>query len=470
MGKKTVLSLLSAGILAFSLSVSSVHAETKTNQFELTKKALNQQGQLLQKRSPYKLHTLEAYSKQIHAFKKLQSYKLPRISRTLNSYNSNDNSLFEQEPNDDFPSANKLPYDNLMVGQLLPLYDVDLYKVKVEKGTLLVAGLTNSYAIDLVFGALEKDFKDHGYLEYLGNDYDPSTGVLIHVYDVKKAGTYYIVALDGDDEYDIDDNSVEDLYGLMATYVDTVAPSRPIVNNVTNKSKTVTGKAEANSAVTVKSGKKVLGSSKASSKGEFSVKISAQKAGTKLTVSAKDKAGNVSAGASVTVKDAIPPAKPTVNKITNKSKVVTGKAEANVTVTVKNGSKVLGSAKASSKGSFSVKIKAQKAGSKLTISAKDKAGNVSAGASVTVKDVIPPAKPTVNRVTNKSKVVTGKAEANSTAMVKKGSKVLGSAKASSKGTFSVKIKAQKAGTKLTITAKDKAGNVSAKVVKKVVKY
>ncbi|PTY89849.1 hypothetical protein [Heyndrickxia sporothermodurans] len=252
MGKKTVLSLLSAGVLAFSLSVSSVHAETKTNQFELTKKALNQQGQLLQKRSPYKLHTLEAYSKQSHAFKKLQSYKLPRISRTLNSYNSNENSLFEQEPNDDFPSANKLPYDNLMIGQLLPLYDVDLYKVKVEKGTLLVAGLTNSYAIDLVFGAFEKDFKDHGFLEYLGYDYDPSTGVLVHVYDVKKAGTYYIGALDGDDEYDIDDNSVEDLYGLMATYVDTVAPSRPIVNNVTNKSKTVTGKAEANSIVTVK--------------------------------------------------------------------------------------------------------------------------------------------------------------------------------------------------------------------------
>ncbi|MBL5778664.1 hypothetical protein HV438_10455 [Bacillus sporothermodurans] len=155
---------------------------------------------------------------------------------------------------------------------------------------------------------------------------------------------------------------------------------------------------------------------------------------------------------------------------TNKSKVVTGKAEANSTVTVKKGSKVLGSAKASSKGSFSVKIKAQKAGSKLTISAKDKAGNVSSGASVTVKDVIPPAKPTVNRVTNKSKVVTGKAEANSTVTVKNRNKVLGSAKASSKGTFSVKIKAQKAGTKLTITAKDKAGNVSVKVEKKVVKY
>ncbi|WP_255255675.1 Ig-like domain-containing protein, partial [Priestia megaterium] len=60
--------------------------------------------------------------------------------------------------------------------------------------------------------------------------------------------------------------------------------------------------------------------------------------------------------------------------------------------------------------------------------------------------------------------------ASSTVTVKAGSKSLGSAKASSKGTYSVKIPAQKAGTTLTVTAKDVAGNVSSGATTKVVKH
>lgn len=131
---------------------------------------------------------------------------------------------------------------------------------------------------------------------------------------------------------------------------------------------------------------------------------------------------------------------------------------------------MLGSAKATSKGTFSVKIAVQKAGTKLTITAKDSAGNVSSSASVTVVDVVAPSKPTVKKVDDNDKVVTGKAEANSTVTVKVGSKTIGSAKATSKGSYSVKIKAQKKGTTLSITAKDKAGNTSSKATTKVVKH
>ncbi|WP_446728185.1 Ig-like domain-containing protein [Peribacillus sp. TH14] len=76
---------------------------------------------------------------------------------------------------------------------------------------------------------------------------------------------------------------------------------------------------------------------------------------------------------------------PSVNTVTTKTTKVTGKAEANSTVNVKASKKVIGSAKATSKGTFSVKIPKQKAGKNLYIYAKDKAKNVSESRRVTVK-------------------------------------------------------------------------------------
>ncbi|MGE7609651.1 DNA methyltransferase [Peribacillus frigoritolerans] len=55
---------------------------------------------------------------------------------------------------------------------------------------------------------------------------------------------------------------------------------------------------------------------------------------------------------------------------------------------------MLGSAKATSKGTLSIKIPVQKAGTKLTVTVKDSAGNVSSSVSVTVVDVVAPSKPT----------------------------------------------------------------------------
>ena len=166
----------------------------------------------------------------------------------------------------------------------------------------------------------------------------------------------------------------------------------------------------------------------------------------------------------------VAPSKPVVNKIDNNDKVVTGKAESGSTVTVKSGKTVLGTAKATSKGAFSAKIAVQKAGTKLVITAKDSAGNVSTSVTVTVSDVVAPSKPTVNKVDDNDTKVTGKAEANSTVNVKVGSKSLGAATADSKGNYSVKIKVQKKGTTITVTAKDKAGNSSQAATFKVVKH
>lgn len=69
------------------------------------------------------------------------------------------------------------------------------------------------------------------------------------------------------------------------------------------------------------------------------------------------------------------PDAPKVDKVTTKSKSVTGTTEKDAIVQVYNGKTLLGEAKANSKGKFTVKIAAQNAGTSLTVVAKDKAGN-----------------------------------------------------------------------------------------------
>ena len=263
--------------------------------------------------------------------------------------------------------------------------------------------------------------------------------------------------------YAVDDSGNES-EATVVTVKDVTPPEKPIVDEVTEKSSSVTGKAEADSTIEVKANGKVIGSGKAKADGTFSVTIPVQKAGTTLSVTATDKAGNVSESTVVTVKDVTPPEKPTVNEVTDKSTTVTGRAEADSTIEVKANGKVIGSGIAKADGTFSVTIPVQKAGTTLSVTATDKAGNVSESTVVTVKDVTPPEKPTVDEVTDKSTTVTGKAEAGSTIEVKANGKVIGSGTAKADGTFSVTIPVQKVGTKLTITAKDKAGNISEETI------
>ncbi|MGG4491280.1 Ig-like domain-containing protein [Metabacillus idriensis] len=252
---------------------------------------------------------------------------------------------------------------------------------------------------------------------------------------------------------------------------DKTAPDKPAVDPVADNQTIVTGKAEANSAVTVKNGTIILGETKTNNAGEFSADIKTkQKAGTTLSIYAKDAAGNLSAAVSVQVADKTAPAKPTVDPVADNQTVVTGKAEANSTVTVKNGTITLSETKTNNAGVFSADIKTkQKAGTTLSIYAKDAAGNLSAAASVQVADKTAPAKPTVDPVADNQTIVTGKAEANSTITVKNGTTALGEAKTNSAGVFSADIKTkQKAGATLSIYAKDAAGNQSAIVSIQVV--
>lgn len=172
-----------------------------------------------------------------------------------------------------------------------------------------------------------------------------------------------------------------------ALTLDLIAPSAPKVNAVTDKSTAVTGTAEAAAKIIIKNGTTQLGTGTAASDGKFSIAIPVQKAGTTLSVTATDQAGNVSPATKVVVIDGTAPAAPTVNAVNINTTKVTGKAEAGSTVQVYTANQLIGQATASSAGAYTVPVSRLIGNTKITVYATDKAGNRSAGTTITVKPV-----------------------------------------------------------------------------------
>ncbi len=249
---------------------------------------------------------------------------------------------------------------------------------------------------------------------------------------------------------------------------DTKAPNLPTIQKLGDNDSLMKGTSEPFAYINAKVKGKLIGKGNADKNGKFAIKIKKQKANTIVSVTAADGAKNTSKPATVKVVDNTPPPMPTITgTISNKSDKITGKAEANSTVTAKAGKKKLGSAVADKKGKYTIKIKKQKENTKISVTATDKTKNISKAKTITVVDKIAPAKPKVNTITTKTTKVTGTSEKNATIIIKRNNKVLAEGKTNKKGAFSIKIKKQKEKTSLTITAKDTSGNVS-KPVKKVV--
>jgi hypothetical protein len=275
---------------------------------------------------------------------------------------------------------------------------------------------------------------------------------------VQKAGTVLVIIAT--------DAAGNESEGTTIKVIDKTAPLIFTVNLVSDKSIEVTGKTEAGATVSVSIGTKVYVGN-ADTNGNFKVIIPLQKAGTKLMETAKDAAGNVSIAKNITVLDKTAPLAPTVTTVSNLTIVVIGKAEAGAIVTVSIGTKKY-SSKADPIGYYKVLIPVQKAGTKIIVTAKDAAGNVSVAKNVIVIDKIAPLAPKIKTtVKSTTKEVTGMAEAYSTITIKVDSKVIGTAKTDSKGNFKVIIKAQKKNAVLSVTATDKAKNVSKAATVKV---
>ncbi|ALC89232.1 hypothetical protein AM500_05120 [Bacillus sp. FJAT-18017] len=160
-------------------------------------------------------------------------------------------------------------------------------------------------------------------------------------------------------------------------------------------------------------------------------------------------------------RDTTPPAAPVVSTITDKSSVITGTAEANSTIIVRQGSTIIKTGKAGKDGKFSIGIPAKTGGTTLYVTAKDAEGNESLPAKIIVKDTTAPKAPSVNEVKDKDIKVTGKTEAYAKVTVKSGSTVIAQGTADKNGNYSLALKkSQKAGTVLTVSSQDKAGNTS----------
>jgi uncharacterized protein YjdB len=268
--------------------------------------------------------------------------------------------------------------------------------------------------------------------------------------DLQKAGTELVII-----STDKDGN----ISGETTVVVkDATAPGKPIVNQVSDKDKFVAGQAEAGSTIEVKVNGSVIGTGTAGQDGKFKVTIPVQKAGTVLEITATDANGIKSEGTKIEVIDKTAPTVLTVNPVSDKTREVTGKTEAGATVSILIGTKVY-TAKTAANGNFKVSIPVQKAGTKLTISTKDAKGNAGISKTITVLDRKSPVAPTVSAVSNLTKVVTGKAEARAIVTVTIGIKKY-IAKVDAKGNYKVTIPVQKAGTKVVVTVKDTAGNVS----------
>ncbi|QIZ10547.1 bifunctional 2',3'-cyclic-nucleotide 2'-phosphodiesterase/3'-nucleotidase [Priestia megaterium] len=167
--------------------------------------------------------------------------------------------------------------------------------------------------------------------------------------------------------------------------IDNVAPNAPTVNEVTDQSKEIIGNTEASAKVEVKANGQVIGTATAQADGSFAFNITPLTAGTVVTVTATDAAGNTSEETKVVVKDVTAPNAPQVGQIIAPAKSVTGKAEAGSTVKVFEGNTLLGSAVADKDGVFTISFKSvQTHGKVLTFTATDAAGNTSNATSVTL--------------------------------------------------------------------------------------
>ena len=253
------------------------------------------------------------------------------------------------------------------------------------------------------------------------------------------------------------------------TVTDTTAPNQPTVNQVTSEDKTITGKAEPNSTVTVTfpDGTKVQAIT--ATDGSYRVAVPTNidlVGGETLGVTSTDKAGNTSTAANTTVVDVTAPKEPVINDVTSEDKTITGTSEPNSTVTVTFPDGTKASATADASGNYTIGIPDSedlKGDEELSVVATDAAGNVSVDAGTTVLDKTPPEVPTINPVTSEDKTITGKAEPNSTVTVMFPDGTTANATTDADGNYVINIPSSedlKGGETLPVTATDNDGNKS----------
>ncbi len=392
--------------------------------------------------------------------------------------------------------------EDLKGGETLPVTATDKAGNKSDPATTTVAD-TTAPTVPSVNPVTSDDTEITGKAE-------PGSTVTVTFPD----GTTATGTADDDGNYTINIPSSEDLKGgetlpvtatdkdgnksdpATTTVADTTAPSVPTVNPVTSEDKTITGKAEPGSTVTVTfpdgttatgttddngnyvinipanedlKGGETLPVTSTDADGNYVINIPANedlKGGETLPVTATDKDGNQSDPATTTVTDTTAPEAPTVNPVTSDDTQITGKAEPGSTVTVTFPDGTTASATTDEDGNYVIDIPSNedlKGGETLPVTATDKDGNESDPATTVVTDTTAPTAPTVNPVTSEDKTITGTAEPNSTVTVTFPDGTTATGTADADGNYVIDIPSNedlKGGETLPVTATDKDGNES----------
>ncbi|EKB46039.1 Bacterial pre-peptidase C-terminal domain protein [Solibacillus isronensis B3W22] len=198
-------------------------------------------------------------------------------------------SRYEQEPNDEMKLATNIELNTTYTGYSKYLSsgswgshigDFDYFKFKLDKSSEVTVSMNNHE--DYTWSFLLLDPNNKKFIDAktengtkIGNKKSTNKSVSL------PAGTYYVKVFGNYSEMEEIPYSLLVKKSILLT-----------INKVTNKTTSITGKTEENANVEVKIGNKLLGKAKSDSKGNYKVKIKAQKKGTKLTVIARDKDKN----------------------------------------------------------------------------------------------------------------------------------------------------------------------------------
>lgn len=243
----------------------------------------------------------------------------------------------------------------------------------------------------------------------------------------------------------------------MSTEIENIVDTTPpelTVDEVLIMQTTVTGKTEKDILVEVFANDVKIASGRSDDKGNYSLAIPAQRAGTMIRVEAKDPAGNIG---STEVKTKVP--KPSVERVKDIESVVKGEAVPGVAIQVTIGANnYFGTAGAD--GRFQVSIPQQSAGTEIAVRAWSGAEQ-SESTIITVEDWSAPEAPIVDPVTDASDFVTGTAEPNGMVLIINGDGVpIAEGNIDANGYFNISIPRQTAGTMLMVMVTDEAGNMS----------
>ena len=294
---------------------------------------------------------------------------------------------------------------------------------------------------------------------------------------------------------------------VITTVTDDAGTPGPVVSGVpTNDSTpTFTGTAEANSTVTIRDNGTVIGTVPVDGTGNWTYTPNPPltEGSHNLSLTTTDSAGNVSTATTFNaIIDTIAPVVPAITLVLDDQTqpgnlpltngqltkdtqpTISGTSEANATITVYDGTTVIGTTNADASGEWTLTPAAPllQGSNTLTVTATDAAGNVSNPSSsfVVQVDSVAPTAPAIVTVTDNTApnigpitsgqptnetrpALTGSGEVGSTITVYDGSTPLGTATVGAGGTwsFTPQTALSSGPHNLTVTATDAAGNISA---------